>query len=442
LHSNTVCFTDMVRVAIFMLPFVVDAGVCTDPTSACTGVCAPCKGTCETLKSSFCAQCWAVDPTLGTSCLSDTADNDCRDCWHGPTPAPAPSPPSPPTPPTPPTPSSGKFTCQGIPHVSGQCVDDPSGFYDASTCAIACGGATPPSPPAPPPAPRPNPFSKECKSMLEADCGKFTPHGEKTNSGTCNWCISDHAHDIVPLCGGWQPQDGGQIDFQNWCLDQYVPPVPTPPPTPVPSPTPSPSPSPFVPGGCNDPTNACENECETCQGTCETLQTGACAPCWAVDPDKGHACLSDSEGEHGDCRNCWYPTPSPAPVPSPSPSGCPGGSLAACMVLCPTSPSAVYTACVTNCGEKCVDPSPSPDPVPVPVPVPTPSPVPTPTGGCQDPTGACTGVCAPCKGTCETLKTSFCAQCWAVDPTLGTSCLSDASDNDCRDCWHPTFQLV
>jgi hypothetical protein len=48
------------------------------------------------------------------------------------------------------------------------------------------------------------------------------------------------------------------------------------------------------------------------------------------------------------------PAPSPVPTPpAPSPSGCPGGSLVACIELCPTSPDAVYTACCKNCGEKC-----------------------------------------------------------------------------------------
>merc|ERR1712039_852553 len=87
-------------------------------------------------------------------------------------------------------------------------------------------------------------FSKECLAMLEQDCGKFTPHGEKTNAVNCNGCISYHAKDIVPLCGGWQPSEGGQADFQHWCKNQYVPPAPTPLPVPTPAPAPVPSPVP------------------------------------------------------------------------------------------------------------------------------------------------------------------------------------------------------
>eukprot|EP01062_Namystynia_karyoxenos_P003738 TRINITY_DN11328_c0_g2_i1.p1 TRINITY_DN11328_c0_g2~~TRINITY_DN11328_c0_g2_i1.p1 ORF type:complete len:515 (+),score=178.45 TRINITY_DN11328_c0_g2_i1:83-1627(+) len=49
------------------------------------------------------------------------------------------------------------------------------------------------------------------------------------------------------------------------------------------------------------------------------------------------------------------PGPGPAPTPPtpPSPSSCPGGSLQACMDLCPTSPPAAFKACVQVCSEKC-----------------------------------------------------------------------------------------
>jgi len=47
------------------------------------------------------------------------------------------------------------------------------------------------------------------------------------------------------------------------------------------------------------------------------------------------------------------PTPRPSPTPTPTPSDCPGGSLDACIALCPTSPDAVYVSCVKNCGVKC-----------------------------------------------------------------------------------------
>merc|ERR1712232_1046451 len=46
------------------------------------------------------------------------------------------------------------------------------------------------------------------------------------------------------------------------------------------------------------------------------------------------------------------PTPAPTPAPTPSPSGCPGGSLAACMHLCPSDPAA-YQACMKDCQIRC-----------------------------------------------------------------------------------------
>merc|ERR1711879_444159 len=41
------------------------------------------------------------------------------------------------------------------------------------------------------------------------------------------------------------------------------------------------------------------------------------------------------------------------PGPGPSPSGCPGGSLSACIGLCPSDPPAAYQACVKECVARC-----------------------------------------------------------------------------------------
>merc|ERR1711998_676481 len=49
------------------------------------------------------------------------------------------------------------------------------------------------------------------------------------------------------------------------------------------------------------------------------------------------------------------PTPPTPPTPTPSPTECPGGSLGACMGLCPTSPAVAFQACVGVCEEKCGD---------------------------------------------------------------------------------------
>merc|ERR1712019_232048 len=44
------------------------------------------------------------------------------------------------------------------------------------------------------------------------------------------------------------------------------------------------------------------------------------------------------------------PSPSPGPAPGPSPSGCPGGSLEACIDLCPAD---IFQACSESCAKRC-----------------------------------------------------------------------------------------
>jgi len=44
------------------------------------------------------------------------------------------------------------------------------------------------------------------------------------------------------------------------------------------------------------------------------------------------------------------PSPSPTPTPSPSPSGCPGGSLSACIDMCPAD---IFAACTESCSKRC-----------------------------------------------------------------------------------------
>eukprot|EP00041_Stephanoeca_diplocostata_P002122 m.23497 g.23497 ORF g.23497 m.23497 type:complete len:512 (+) comp12951_c0_seq1:70-1605(+) len=69
------------------------------------------------------------------------------------------------------------------------------------------------------------------------------------------------------------------------------------------------------------------------------------------------------------------PPPPPPPPPSPPspPPGCPGGTLKACIALCPTSHPA-YDDCVKECLKRCPGPGPSPPSPPGPAPAP-PSPV-------------------------------------------------------------------
>eukprot|EP00035_Acanthoeca_spectabilis_P005924 m.118823 g.118823 ORF g.118823 m.118823 type:complete len:428 (-) comp13260_c1_seq4:575-1858(-) len=47
------------------------------------------------------------------------------------------------------------------------------------------------------------------------------------------------------------------------------------------------------------------------------------------------------------------PPPPPSPPAPPSPGGCPGGSLEACIALCPPNPPAAYKACVESCAQRC-----------------------------------------------------------------------------------------
>jgi len=47
------------------------------------------------------------------------------------------------------------------------------------------------------------------------------------------------------------------------------------------------------------------------------------------------------------------PSPSPSPSPAPVPAGCPGGSMAKCMHVCPTTPVAAYSACISECSSRC-----------------------------------------------------------------------------------------
>merc|ERR1712176_1447363 len=51
------------------------------------------------------------------------------------------------------------------------------------------------------------------------------------------------------------------------------------------------------------------------------------------------------------CEDCLPPfTTAAPPSPAPSPSGCPGGSLNACIDLCPAD---VFAQCVESCKSRC-----------------------------------------------------------------------------------------
>merc|ERR1712137_871281 len=47
--------------------------------------------------------------------------------------------------------------------------------------------------------------------------------------------------------------------------------------------------------------------------------------------------------------------PTPSPLPTPGPDDCPGGSLSACIAICPRDPTSVYEVCVQTCLARCPD---------------------------------------------------------------------------------------
>merc|ERR1711998_507726 len=109
---------------------------------------------------------------------------------------------------------------------------------------------------------------------------------------------------------------------------------PTPSPTPVPTPVPSPIPS----GGCcswakPDQVQECGDSTAYCMANADN-----CVQC------DGHWIHPDTPTPSP------TPTPPPAPTPSPSPSGCPGGSLSACIDLCPAE---IFAQCAESCSNRC-----------------------------------------------------------------------------------------
>jgi len=54
----------------------------------------------------------------------------------------------------------------------------------------------------------------------------------------------------------------------------------------------------------------------------------------------------------GDINSTFKPSPTP-PGPTPPSPGCPGGSLSACIGLCPSTPAVAFKACVGVCVSRC-----------------------------------------------------------------------------------------
>ena len=183
-----------------------------------------------------------------------------------------------------------------------------------------------------------------------------------------------------------------------------APPAPTPaPPTPAP---PGPTPS-DCPGG----------SLKACLALCPQTPASAFEAC-------SKECVSRCSGG---TPTPAPPAPTPAPPtpapPAPTPSDCPGGSLKACLALCPQNPASAFEACSKECVSRCSGGTPTPaPPAPTPAP-PTPAPPaptpPTPSGSCADVFQQCGGdptqgykgpTCCDTGCTCK-FSSQFYSQC-------------------------------
>jgi len=106
----------------------------------------------------------------------------------------------------------------------------------------------------------------------------------------------------------------------------------------------------------NYPTDADPSTPGVARGTCDTNSGDPTT----VERDQADASVTFSNikyGEIGSTDGSGPSPPGPSPPsppspPGPSPSGCPGGSLQACIGLCPSDPAA-FQACVNVCTQRC-----------------------------------------------------------------------------------------
>merc|ERR1712070_786432 len=148
-------------------------------------------------------------------------------------------------------------------------------------------------------------------------------------------------------------------------------PAPSPPAPPGPGPAPGPSPTPSPPHQCgtkdacscspgmNNDGNNMESGPRTAssaEACCDFCQQAEGCIGWTWVPGSGNQCwLKD---QVGDLREDDYVTSGciggvpPSPSPSPAPSDCPGGSLGACIDLCPGDDD-LFKACVKSCQRRC-----------------------------------------------------------------------------------------
>lgn len=146
------------------------------------------------------------------------------------------------------------------------------------------------------------------------------------------------------------PTDGKGADWATlWAKYAGVTPAPPTPPGPTP-PTPTP-PTPTPPAG------TCDGCGYNCDANCKCGRCNMKPGCQSEGQ-----CMGACDGGHNAkwCGGGAPPAPTPpAPTPptptppGPAPSGCPGGSLSACMALCPATPPVAYQDCVAICVTRC-----------------------------------------------------------------------------------------
>merc|ERR1711881_835000 len=69
-----------------------------------------------------------------------------------------------------------------------------------------------------------------------------------------------------------------------------------------------------------------------------------------VESAQAHSHVIFSDIKFGPIGSTTSSTPTPSPTPTPTPGDCPGGSLSACIDLCPAD---VFAPCVESCQKRC-----------------------------------------------------------------------------------------
>jgi len=111
---------------------------------------------------------------------------------------------------------------------------------------------------------------------------------------------------------------------------------------------------------CKPSTYSCAPEIRQCHpdssgpfATLQQCQAAGCPPppaptMYACDTTKNQCALS-AAGTFATLQQCQ----AAGCPPTPAPPGCPGGSLQACIGLCPSDPATAYQDCVKDCASRC-----------------------------------------------------------------------------------------